>query len=206
MASKPFSYKFDHIDFVKLTPRLKKELLRAVTQFGKRASGKGALGLQRHLQRSSSYDGNNPWWRKAKHNKRVFYDSGYWRKQASYKVLPAAGDILASVEVGFVNKSPHPSERQSGNMDVQRIAKILAGGKTWTPTPAQRQGFWRTIRRRGVKINQKKIEPRAEYRTPKRDFVKEHLDTPKVKRLFMQLIDKAVAHALKSTPRKKGPK
>lgn len=203
MASKPFSYKYNGMDFIKFTPRLKKELLHSVTQFGKRASGKGALGLKRHLERHGDYAPNNPWWHAAKNKKRVFYDSGFWRNSPSFKVIPAAGNILAAVEVGFVNASAHPSDRQSGDMNVQKLATYLTKENKWTPGPKQRKAFWSRIRERGVKINPSEIQPSNEYVSPARDFVSEHLDSIKVKKFFMDQINKGVERALKTTPRKK---
>lgn len=202
MSTGSFAYKYDHMEFTKFVPQLKKELIKAIGVFGRRASGKGALGLQRHLERASGYAPNNPWWKEAKGKKRVFYDTGFWRSKPTYKILPGVGDILIAIEIGFVGPIAHPSPRQSGNFNVQRIATFLTQGATWTPTPRQRKAFWARVRRRGVK-DFSGVIPKKTYESKPRDFVTKHLMSPKVKQLFMQYIDKAVARAYKTTPRKK---
>lgn len=199
-----YSYRYDHMEFTKFVPKLKKEIIKSLIQFGKRVAGKGEFGLQRHLQRAGGYSGNNPWWKEAKGKRRVFYDSGFWRSLPSYKLIAAAGDVLGAVEVGFVNATAHPSQRQSSRgMDAQQLASFLVKDSSWTPSPNQRRGFWKTIKDRGVKVNPKDVQPKKTYRSPPRDFVEKHLMTVKVKRLFIKYIDQAVQRTYKTTPRKK---
>lgn len=203
MPSAPYTYSYDHMKFTEFVPKLKKELLKAIMVFGSRVAGKGEYGLQRHLQRDQNYAGNNPWWAKAKNRKRVFYDTGFWRSKPSYKIIPSAGDTLIAIEVGFISATPHPSERKSGNFNIQELGKFLSQGASWTATPNKRKAFWKTVKSRGAKIDESKIIRKDTYEVKSRDFVKRHLMSTKVKALFMKQIDLAVKRTYKTTPRKK---
>ena len=55
MAIAPFMYRYDHMKFEKFVPQLKKELIKEISAFGRKASGKGTYGLQRRLSREGGY-------------------------------------------------------------------------------------------------------------------------------------------------------
>jgi len=196
-----YGYQYDHAQLDKLTRRLKKALMKHMAVFGKRASGKGDIGLQRHLERGGGYASNSPIWRKGKGGRRVFYDTGFWRRQPSFKIDPAVGDELVSVQVGFLSDEAHPAERSS--IGTQGLAQFLAEGGSWTPSKRQRRAMWAGLRRRGVRPKPGEVTPKSQYTVPARDFIEKHLKSPEVLAAYHKAFDKANQEALKTCPRKK---
>lgn len=196
-----FVLELEGIDPEKMVPYFRKMLVSRLNTFGKRIAGFGTLGLGRHLQRAGGYAPNSIIWKiGGKGGKRVFYDSGVFRRMARHEVKPPVGDEFGSVTVGFLDDVPHPGSR--GGISVKKLAQVISNGTQWSPTPAQRKAFWAGIDKNLVK-NKISDRPKNQWTIPSRDFVSKHLSSEPVKAEFVKMMDRITQRYMKEKVRKR---
>lgn len=198
---KLYIFENSFIDPAKMVPWLRKMLIARLSTFGKRASGKGRIGLARHLERAGGYAPNSVIWKEGgKGGKRVFYDTGAWRNAPTYEVIPPTGDDIGAVKVGFINDTAHPSERSS--IGMKKLAERIAKGSMWTPTIAQRRMFWARINIGAIQDKVDTTQTKLVWTQPPRDFTK-HLRSAPVIAEFRKVLDAAVQRYLNEKTRKR---
>lgn len=186
------------LDYSKIDAAFKKALSSQMKIFGKAITGKGRLGLKRHLTRAGGYaDNSNIWKYGGKGGKRVFYNTGTFRDSPTFEVLPASGDMYSAVRVSFPD-SLHPStggkNPRPSSITISKLAQQLTTGFSFTPTPQQKRAFW-------AKIDKSQFigelgTGNGTWTSPARDFT-QHLKSVEIYNEMLKRVDAALKVAAK---------
>lgn len=174
-------------DFKRLVPSIRRNLLPFMKTFG------NAVGRSMRKKMSSGkYAKKNPAWAAATDGRPVLYNTMHLSTQIKNRVIPGAGPLFCSCEVGFLDKKPHP-DRKGGN--IQDIVKNLNRETSWNPTTRQAKAFWRRIPNSWKRNNTPFFK--EEWTSMPRPFVKDLAHDPAMIALLHKKVDFAIKRAMK---------
>jgi hypothetical protein len=174
-------------DFTRLVPAIRRNLLITMKVFGNAAERS-----MRNRMRSGKYAKKSPPWAAATAGRPVLYNTKHLSTLIKNRVVPGAGPIFCSVEVGFLDPVPH-TDRGGGN--VQKIVENLQRETSWNPTQEQADAFWAKIPPEWKNANTPFFK--EEWTSPARPFIRDTAYDPAMIALLHKHVDHAIERALK---------
>lgn len=175
-------------DFNRIVPAIRRNLMVSLKVFGKAGES-----MMRKKMLSGGYPENSPPWAAAKGGKAVLFNTNHLSTKIKNRLLPGAGPIFASVEIGFLENTTHPNRQTKGGL--QDIAKFLTGRQAWEPKRSSVKAFWAQVPKEWKASNPPLFK--ETWTSPARDFIKDLAYDPAFLALLHKHVDQAISRALK---------
>jgi hypothetical protein len=175
-------------DFKKVMPAIRRNLIISMAVFGRAAER-----MLRKKMRSGKYTVNSPAWKAAKGGTKVLFNTNHFSTAIKSRVIPGAGPVFCSVEVGWLQNTRHPNRQTSGGL--QDIVKFLTNNQTWEPSRSSAKAFWAQVPK-SWKDSHPPLFKETWY-SPKRDFISGTRTSPATIALLHKKVQYAVDRAMK---------